>query len=186
VPGAHDNRHDLELLARLASGSADALAELYDRQAPSLLRHAIALTRRRVDAEDLVHAVFLKLATTGPELLGVREPQNYLHRMIHTTWIDVQRRVATGRRVMEQAEHRISSDDWPLVGGAERGIDIGRALDALPPVQRQAIVLHVVEGFSFREIGRLTGVSLFTAAGRYRLAIGRLRDALHTTSGDKR
>ena len=99
MPGPDDNRRDRELLARLASGSADALAELYDRRAPSLLRHAIALTRRRADAEDLVQAVFLKLATTGPELLGVRQPENYLHRIVHTTWIDAQRRAATGRRV---------------------------------------------------------------------------------------
>jgi RNA polymerase sigma-70 factor (ECF subfamily) len=57
-------------------------------------------------------------------------------------------------------------------------IDIGRALDDLPPLQREVVVLHLVEGFSFLEIGRLTGVSLFTAAARYRLARARLRTAL--------
>lgn len=178
VPGAHDSRRDRELLARLATGSADALAELYDRHASSLFRHAIALTRRRADAEDLVQAVFLKIAMTGPELLGVRQPENYLHRIVHTQWIDAQRRLATGRRVVEQTEHCSSSDGWPCVAGAERSVDVGRALNALPVVQRQAIVLHAVEGFSFREIGRLTGVSLFTAAARYRLALKRLRHAL--------
>lgn len=81
-----------------------------------------------------MHAVFAKLATTGAELLGVRTPASYLHRMVRTTWID-------GRR-------------------------------------REAVLLHVVEGFSFREIGRQTGVSLFTAASRYRLAVRRLRVAL--------
>ncbi len=39
----------------------------------------------------------------------------------------------------------------------------------LPAEQREVIVLHLMEGFSFREVGRLTGVSLFTAAARYRL-----------------
>jgi DNA-directed RNA polymerase specialized sigma24 family protein len=48
------------------------------------------------------------------------------------------------------------------------------------------IVLRVVEGFSFREIGYLTGVSLFTAAGRYRLALKRLQQASGTISGDQR
>ncbi len=54
---------------------------------------------------------------------------------------------------------------------------MARVLAELPTLQREVIVLHLVEGFSFLEIGRLTGVSMFTAAGRYRLAINRLRRA---------
>lgn len=57
-------------------------------------------------------------------------------------------------------------------------IDLLRALDDLPDEQREVVVLHVVDGFSFREVGRMTGVSLFTAAGRYRLAMARLRRQL--------
>ncbi len=96
VPRARDDRRDRELLGDLAAGGPNALGELYDRHAASLFRHAIALTRRRPDAEDLVQAVFVKLATTGAELLGVRQPASYLHRMLHTTWLDGQRRTATG------------------------------------------------------------------------------------------
>jgi RNA polymerase sigma-70 factor (ECF subfamily) len=60
----------------------------------------------------------------------------------------------------------------------EEAIDIARALDGLVEAQREAIVLHLIEGFSFREIGHATGVSLFTAAARYRLGLARLRKNL--------
>jgi RNA polymerase sigma-70 factor (ECF subfamily) len=166
VAGERDLRRDRELLRGLASGRPEVLAELYDRHAGSLLRHALMLTGQRQDAEDLVQAVFVKLATTGAELLGVRTPAGYLHRMVRTTWIDGQRRRATSARL------------GPPAGIHEDAIDLARALETLPALLREAIVLHVVEGFSFREIGRLTGVSLFTAAGRYRTAIGRLRTVL--------
>lgn len=116
MPPIHDDHRDRELLGELVLGRQHALGELYDRHAPSLFRHACALTRRRAEAEDLVQAVFVKLASTGAELLGVRTPASYLHQ---------------------------------------------------------------VEGFSFLEIGRQTGVSLFTAAARYRLALARLRKVLH-------
>jgi RNA polymerase sigma-70 factor (ECF subfamily) len=178
VAGERDLRRDRELLRGLASGRPEVLAELYDRHAGSLLRHALMLTGQRQDAEDLVQAVFVKLATTGAELLGVRTPAGYLHRMVRTTWIDGQRRRATSARLVQQAARDAPAWLGPPAGIHEDAIDLARALETLPALLREAIVLHVVEGFSFREIGRLTGVSLFTAAGRYRTAIGRLRTVL--------
>lgn len=186
MPGARDIGRDRELLAALASGSPQALAELYERQVTPLFRHAFVLTRNRSDAEDLVQAVFLKLADAGAGLLGVREPAAYLHRMLHTAWIDGVRRSAAGERATDRTNH--GTDHWAhsQQHPTEEGIDAARALEGLSPVQREAVLLHVVEGFSFREIGRLTGVSLFTAAGRYRVGIARLRDALTRESGDQK
>ena len=175
VPHARDDRRDRELLCDLASGRREALGELYDRHAASLFRHAVALARRSADAEDLVQSVFVKLATTGAELLAVRTPASYLHRMLSTTWLDLQRRTMAGERAVEVRTMN-SVESRPF--GIEGSIDIGRALEALPDVQREAVVLHVFDGFSFREVGRATGVSLFTAAARYRLAIARLKKTL--------
>ena len=175
-----DDRRDCELFAALAAGQPAALGELYDRHAASLFRHAFALTRQRTDAEDLMQTVFVKLATTGAELLGVRKPAGYLHRMLHTTWMDVRRRAITGERAVDQIT---AGSDVPRPA-IEASIDMVRAVDDLPPEQREVVVLHLVEGFSFREVGRLTGVSLFTAAGRYRLAIARLRKALEPRAGE--
>ena len=175
-----DDRRDCELFAGLAAGQPAALGELYDRHAASLFRHACALTRRRTDAEDLMQTVFVKLATTGAELLGVRKPASYLHRMLHTAWTDAQRRTIAGERAVDD----ITAGTNPPRPSIEASIDIVRALDDLPPEQREVIVLHLVEGFSFREVGRLTGVPLFTAAGRYRLAVTRLRKRLGPPAGE--
>lgn len=172
MSGADDRRRDRELLAGLTEGRVDALADLYDRHARPLFRHALVLARCVPDAEDLVQGVFVKLSTTGAELLGVREPANYLHRMLHALWIDDRRRKSVVERATESAPVR----GWrPEI---ETVIDLVEAVKALPALEREAIVLHVTEGFSFREVGRITGVSLFTAAGRYRQGIIRLRKSL--------
>lgn len=182
VPQTRDDPGDRELLRELASGRREALGHLYDRHASSLFRHALALTRRQTEAEDLVQAVFVKLATTGAELLGVRTPAHYLHRMLRTTWLDLQRRAAVTERVLHDGTVTAASNHIADPDGA---IDITRALEALPPAQREVVVLHIVEGFSFLEVGRRTGVSLFTAAARYRLAIGRLRKTLARAGKDQ-
>ncbi len=179
VPRARDDRRDRELFGTLASGEPTALGELYDRHAASLFRHAIVLARQRPAAEDLVQAVFVKLATTGAELLGVRQPASYLHRMLHTTWLDGQRRTATGNRAVEH----VTTPTHVPQPDMESSMDVARALGDLPAEQREVVALHLVEGFSFRDIGRLTGVSLFTAAGRYRLAVARLRKSLGKAAG---
>lgn len=175
VPQTRDDTRDRELLGDLASGRREALGQLYDRHSAFLFRHALALTRRRAEAEDLVQAVFVKLATTGAELLGVRSPASYLHRMLKTTWVDSQRRRVVGERAVELGAPASLDARSPDLDNA---IDMSRLMDELPPLQREVIVLHLIEGFSFLEVGRLTGVSLFTAAARYRLAIARLRKTL--------
>lgn len=181
--GATERRdeRDRELLGELDSGTPEALAELYDRHASSLFRHAMSLSRRQADAEDLVQATFLKLAATGADLSGVMAPASYLHRMLHMTWIDGRRRQAAGERIVEQAVGQSSG----FAVAPEDSIDIARALAALATPQREAIVLHLIEGLSFREVGRATGVSLFTAAARYRLGLGRLRKHLKRSMGDR-
>jgi RNA polymerase sigma-70 factor (ECF subfamily) len=181
VAHTRDDGRDRKLLQELAAGRGEALGELYDRHAAALFRHALALTRRRAEAEDLVQAVFVKLAATGAQLLGVRTPVSYLHRILKTTWLDAQRRTIASERAVDQGAEFVELQSPAF----EDSIDISRALNELPPLQREAIVLHLVEGFSFIEIGRQTGVSLFTAAARYRLAIGRLRKVLTRTGKDR-
>lgn len=173
VAQPRDDQRDVDGLGRLVRGDRNALAELYDAHAGPLFRHALSLTRHSAEAEDLVQVVFVKLATTGAPLLAVRTPANYLHRMLHTAWIDSQRRPAVTR------EAAVDADDLRLMAGAVTdqvtAIDVTRALEDLPAPQREVVQLHLFDGFSFREAGRITGVSMFTAASRYRVALERLR-----------
>lgn len=170
MPAGDEGGRDRDLLRQLAEGRQSALAELYDRHSRSLFRHALALSRRPTDAEDLVHSVFVRIANLGADLLGVRSPAAYLHRLLHSMWIDSYRRSRVAGRIV--AGSSAPESETPAHDAA---IDLARALDGLRADQREALVLHVIEGFSFREIGRMTGVSLFTAAARYRLALAKVR-----------
>ena len=176
VRAPRDDRRDADCFARLVRGDRSALGDLYDMHAASLFRHGLALTRLPAEAEDLVQAVFLKLATTGAPLLGVRKPANYLHRILHAAWIDGRRRPGAANETAVGANEEFAVQE----SGAqmEWAIDLTRALAGLPAAQRQAVQLHLIEGFSFREVGRIAGVSMFTAASRYRAALARLRERL--------
>ena len=51
-------------------------------------------------------------------------------------------------------------------------------MSQLPQSQREVVVLKVYRDKTFREIARLLGVSLNTAASRYRYGMERLRGLL--------
>jgi RNA polymerase sigma-70 factor (ECF subfamily) len=171
------DREDRRCLARLARGETDALEAIYDRHAQGMFGHALWVLGRRADAEDAVQAVFVELAGLGAALLGIRRPGAYLRRMVHREAIDQHRR--RGRRREEGGEQELlelAGDP----GDAHRAesVLLGRGLSRLDATQREVVYLHVWAGLTFREVGAVTGVSTFTAASRYRLALGRLRREL--------
>ncbi|MFN7971930.1 MAG: sigma-70 family RNA polymerase sigma factor [Acidobacteriota bacterium] len=164
-------QRDRSLLRRLASGDVAALEQIYDAHADRLYRIALHVTRNRSDAEDVVQGVMVKLASMGPDLLVVRQPAGYLARMARLRALDV----VAGRKESIDASTPEPAEAPPR--DAELSV-LERHLEALRPDQREALRLRAAEGMSFREIGQATGVSTFTAASRYRLAVARLRRAL--------
>ena len=171
--GRRDRRRDAASLRRLVNGDPEALADLYDAHAAGLFRHGLALTGSRTDAEDLVQTVFLKLATTGAQLLAVRNTPNYLHRILRAAWIDVRKRPSASLEQPADMDADRAAPDGRHA--TEAAIDVAGAVARLPAAQREIVALHLVEGFSFREAGRITGVSMFTAASRCRAALQQLR-----------
>ena len=178
--GARDR--DRNCLRRLAAGDVDALTTIWECHGDRAFRHALWVTGRRADAEDVVQSVFVRLAGLGAGLLGVRDLVAYLGTMVH------HEAVALSRRRSARAGHA-EPDALALlaiVPDGEADVDrrrLAAQVAALPAAQREVVLLHLWEGMTFREIGRATGVSTFTAASRYRLATSRLRRVL--TDGDR-
>jgi len=151
--------------------SGDRLADLYDRFAATLFRHAAMILADRAAAADVVQNVFLKLAKAGSS--GEVESVAYLRRAVRNECYSVMRTrrrdvvVAVDAALLERVE---GADDRP----AER-LALEQALQELPAEQREVVHLKVWEGMTFQEIADLTGESLNTAASRYRYATEKLR-----------
>ena len=154
--------------------SGDRLADLYDRFAATLFRHAAMILADRAAAADVVQNVFLKLAKAGSS--GEVESVAYLRRAVRNECYSVMRTrrrdvvVAVDAALLERVE---GADDRP----AER-LALEQALQELPAEQREVVHLKVWEGMTFQEIADVTGEGLNTAASRYRYAIEKLRAML--------
>ena len=165
------------LLAEIATGSEPALARLYRELAGPVFALALWRTGCREDAADVVQETFLRVARERARLHRVRRPRVWVLTIAHRLAVDTTRR---RRRLVADPDADLAMLEAPTAEPG-RALDASRAsalLAALPPNQREAVLLHLFAGLTFAAIGDVTGVPTFTAASRYRLAIGRLRKAL--------
>jgi len=146
------------------------LAALYDEWVSCLLAYMISITRDRHLAEDALQNLFMKLALSQPE---IRNPSVYLFR-------------AARREAIRSARRRRMEPIGPfefLIPAATPATpgeiaDLTSALGSLPPEQQEVVILHGIEGFTFKEAGEIVGAPLETVASRYRYAIDKLRGIL--------
>ena len=177
-----DEGRDCLLLARLAAGDDDALAEVYDRYAPLVFGVAKRVIADRSVAEDVVQEVFTAL-WRNPERF---DPQRgslraYLGVQAHRRAVDVVRS-DTRRRAREEhcellqprGEGR-APDRMDAVTVAEV---VRQAIARLPEGQRQAVELAYWSGRPQREVADVLGVPEGTVKSRMRLAQAKLAEWL--------
>lgn len=159
-----------------------ALEVLYDEFAPSLLAFLLSRLRNRADAEDALQHLFLDLARRPRQLLGIRNPAPWLFTKARNLSTD---RLRARTREAGRAEALESGPlpDW--MGLAPRAVPataddaaLAAAVDGLPDDQREVVVLKAFEGLTFADIATRLGVSLNTAASRWRYALEKLRTRL--------
>lgn len=165
---------------RVVDGEGETWArylEAFDEHAPRLFRVAMLLVRGdRYAAEDAVADVFI--ATYGPWVDGtVDDLSSYLRRSLTNRVVSQSRhRVVVDRFVRRR--HGDDRGDVELGQGATDNVALGRALDALAPRQRAAVVLRYYEGCSVAETAEILGVSEGTVKSQVSDALGRLRAQL--------
>ncbi len=157
---------------------------IWDRYGDELLAFLTARLCSRPDAEDVLQAVFLRIARVRRRLLRARNLRAYLFGMARNAATDFVRRT--------RRETPVDPADFGLVvapaTSPEAGLcaeELGRALAGLPREQREVLVLRAFEGMTFKDIGDALGIPLNTAASRYRYGLAGLRRLLGEDSNDE-
>jgi len=181
APSPAGSGRDLEWAAALrgpflalAGGDAAALETIWEVASRRLFGLALWRTGNAEDASDVVQEVFVRLASRRAELSRVSTPHLWLLKVTHNLAVDRLRRRERRRSEAIESAGLVAAPvhDPGRRVEAER---MSRLLAELPEAQREAVALRHVEGCSYREIGRITGVPTFTAASRCRLGLARLR-----------
>ena len=145
---------------------------LYRQHGAALLLFASALSGDRGRAQDALQQVFLKAIENGSLSQAINK-KAYLFACV--------RNAVLNDAKLQQRNMPLDIDSaWfsPPDRDYAAEQNLRRALGDLREDQREVIVLHVWGDLTFSEIGDLLGVSLNTAASRYRYALAKLREAM--------
>jgi RNA polymerase sigma-70 factor (ECF subfamily) len=178
----HAHLSDEALVALVARGDEDALAELYDRVGRIAYGLALRILRDERHAEDAVQEAFLQVwrsaATFRPERA---KASTWVLTLVHRRAVDLVRRE-------ERRQADPLTDDSAAVTAAEQTDEaawlrfererVQSALRQLPDLQREALELSYYGGFSQSELAERLGVPLGTIKSRMFSGLARLRELL--------
>jgi RNA polymerase sigma factor (sigma-70 family) len=149
---------------------------------PRLRRFAWSLARSPADADDLCQAAIERALKARDQWQPGTRMDSWMYRIMRNAWID------TTRARTRHGETFVDEEAGLLVGDAgDKAIEaaaelrhVGRAMDKLPPEQREAIALVLVEGLAYKEAAAVLEIPMGTLTSR----LVRGREALMTMLGE--
>lgn len=169
-----EQERDRAALARHLNGDERAFEDVVRRYEARIRNFAYGFVRDRAAAEDIAQETFLAAYRKAKSYRGEGSFRSWLYRIAI-------------RRAQDELRRRRRRLDVPLEAagidaratephlGQEAGWDVARALGAMKPEHRTALVLREVEGLSYREMAEVLGWSMANVQTRIHRARLELR-----------
>jgi len=157
-----------------------AAEQLLAEHTPALRNFLGARCRDDDLTAEMLQEVAARLVTATPRLSLNGNARAYLFRIAANVWRDHLRRELVRRRagvVLESGEPRLAEAADARLLERELRAAVVRAVDALPPAQREVVELRH-RGVTFQEIADRLGRPLGTVLTQMRAALARISAAL--------
>jgi RNA polymerase sigma-70 factor (ECF subfamily) len=178
---------DQELMRIVQAGDFSPASEIYDRYSSRIYNFAFRFLRNSEAAEDATQEVFVKMLKHANQFHGDAKLSTWLFS-ITANWC---------RDYLRKADNKAKESDDVLLtlpasgeNAPDRNLElkeneqrIRKALAALTPEQREAILLSRYQGLSYAEIAQISGCSEGAVKTRVFRAMETLKKAL---SGESR
>ncbi|PHP21118.1 RNA polymerase subunit sigma-70 [Sphingobium sp. IP1] len=135
---------------------------------PRLRRFAASLSHDRADGDDLCQAALEKGLRARDQWQPGTRLDSWMYRIMRNLWIDEGRARQRAAKTFapEEAGADVGYAGDKAVEQAMTLSDVDRAMQALPPEQREAIALVLVEGLSYKEAAAILNIPMGTLTSR--------------------
>jgi RNA polymerase sigma-70 factor (ECF subfamily) len=169
---------DAELLTRIAERDREAFEQLYHRYVRSVYGLALRRLRERSRAEDAVQETFAAVWRSARSYKPERGPAApWLYAVARNAIVD---RFRTQLDTTGEVPELVSGDPGPAEAAESSFVSwrVHRALETLPPREREVVELAYWSGLSQSEVAEYLHIPLGTVKTRTRTALARLADIL--------
>ncbi len=172
------------LLRRSSRGDDTAFAELYDLTAPRAYGLALRVVRDPAQAEEVTQESYLDIWRTASRFeAGRGSALGWMLTIVHRRAVDrVRSAEAAGQRDVTYHERNRTVDGHDSTAEqAQAHMEARRvrsALTTLTTVQREAVELAYLGGYTHTEVASMLDLPLGTAKTRIRDGLIRLRDVM--------
>ncbi|MFN8595144.1 MAG: RNA polymerase sigma factor [Anaerolineae bacterium] len=161
---------DAQLIQRLCDGDLSALGSLYDRYRLLVFHTALAITRDRQSAEDILQECFLKLNTYARRIDLNLPLEPWLYRVtvnLAYTWVSRRSRWLTSiEAVIDRLVAPARTNSEYQAELSELQTVIQQSIDELPSAQRLTVILYYLNDLSLKEISYVLDCPVGTVKSR--------------------
>ncbi len=170
-----DSRSDLELVAAVNGGDADAFGALYQRHRDWVANLAVRFTGDHALALDVVQEAFLYFLKKFPGFTLTSQVRTFLYPAVRNLALGARQR-AGRHQAGEDAEAlaSIPSPEPPVEMNSARD-QLVAVLASLPEEQREVLLLRFVDGLALAEIAEALEIPLGTVKSRLHNSLASLR-----------
>jgi RNA polymerase sigma-70 factor (ECF subfamily) len=168
-----DAATDTDLITRFRSGDPQAFADLVARHERRVYNLAYRMLGRAEDARDATQDAFVSCYRNLARFRGDAAFGTWLHRIAVNACYDVLRKRPPDP--VELTEATAVADPGDVAERAVAALDVQRALLAVPPEFRAALIMHDIQGLPYEDIAVALGVPTGTVKSRLhrgRVALG--------------
>ncbi len=162
----------------------DKFMEAFEPNRQKLSAYALALTRNRDDAKDIVSETILKAYESFEKVKDTQAFSAYLFTIASRIF----KRKLWRRRIFGEYNQEYAETIPAGTVSPETRFDIEtlyKALDKLPAKQKEAVILFEISGFSIEEICEIQGGTISGVKSRLKRGRETLTEIMHKTYGIK-
>ncbi|MEN6578301.1 MAG: RNA polymerase sigma factor [Phycisphaerales bacterium] len=175
------DRSERRTLKALRQGRHEAYLDVIEAHYPSVYRFLLFLGSDAHLAEDLTQEVFTLAWKSLDGFRGDSSIRTWLRRIAYNAFLDTQRRRERDRALagtLGGSDCGIADDPLAGIVAQESVSQVARALQDLDLDERTVLLLHYVDGLSYREMARTLGRPDGTLKWITSRALERLRSRL--------
>ncbi|HET6681776.1 MAG TPA: RNA polymerase sigma factor [Gemmatimonadaceae bacterium] len=166
---------ELSIVQRAKRGDTSAFAALVEHYYARCLRFALHMVGNREDAEEAVQDAFVRVHGALPRYDERDRFEPWLFRILANRCRTLLGRELRTARVLVFGEPAQEPSAAPDVEHSMLRQELMDALDQLPTAQREAFLLHHVEGLEYDQISAITGAGVSALKMRVKRATDVLR-----------